>query len=110
MLTIIVVLTNLRKTLNINDECFKKERGWLYDWNFLGQCTATVEKITASDAMTKLWNAIITAFTKMWEIIAVNMPQVGNFFADYWIFIFPFILAIFFICFKMFEKLLGAVR
>ncbi|WP_342277346.1 hypothetical protein [Spiroplasma endosymbiont of Nephrotoma flavescens] len=55
-------------------------------------------KITASDAMTKLWNAIITAFTKMWEIIAVNMPQVGNFFADYWIFIFPFILAIFFIC------------
>ncbi|WP_342262632.1 MULTISPECIES: hypothetical protein [unclassified Spiroplasma] len=70
-----------------------------------------VTKITASDAaMTKLWNAIITAFTKMWEIIAVNMPQVGNFFADYWIFIFPFILAIFFICFKMFEKLLGAVR
>ncbi|WP_342278116.1 MULTISPECIES: hypothetical protein [unclassified Spiroplasma] len=57
-----------------------------------------------------MWNAIITAFTKMWEIIAVNMPQVGNFFADYWIFIFPFILAIFFICFKMFEKLLGAVR
>ncbi|WP_339024732.1 hypothetical protein [Spiroplasma endosymbiont of Agriotes lineatus] len=35
-----------------------------------------------------MWNAIITAFTKMWEIIAVNMPQVGNFFADYWIFIF----------------------
>ncbi|WP_339025267.1 hypothetical protein [Spiroplasma endosymbiont of Agriotes lineatus] len=40
----------------------------------------------------------------------VNMPQVSNFFVDYWIFIFPFILAIFFICFKMFEKLLGAVR
>ncbi|WP_339024238.1 hypothetical protein [Spiroplasma endosymbiont of Agriotes lineatus] len=55
---------------------------------------------------------IITAFTKMWEIIAVNMPQVSNFFADYhyWIFIFPFILTIFFICFKMFEKLLGEVR
>ncbi|WP_339024292.1 hypothetical protein [Spiroplasma endosymbiont of Agriotes lineatus] len=42
-----------------------------------------VTKITASDAMTKLWNAIITAFTKMWEIITVNMPQVNNFFADY---------------------------
>ncbi|WP_215826328.1 hypothetical protein [Spiroplasma endosymbiont of 'Nebria riversi'] len=39
-----------------------------------GEAPATVEKITASDAMTKLWNAIITAFTKMWEIIAVNMP------------------------------------
>ncbi|WP_342264196.1 hypothetical protein [Spiroplasma endosymbiont of Clivina fossor] len=51
---------------------------------FLADAPATVEKITASDAMTKLWNAIITAFTKMWEIIAVNMPQVGNFFADYW--------------------------
>ncbi|WP_215826296.1 hypothetical protein [Spiroplasma endosymbiont of 'Nebria riversi'] len=76
----------------------------------VGEAPATVEKITASGAMTKLWNAIITAFTKMWEIIAVNMPQVGNFFADYWIFIFPFILAILFICFKMFEKLLGAVR
>ncbi|WP_342224147.1 hypothetical protein [Spiroplasma endosymbiont of Asaphidion curtum] len=62
---------------------------------FLADAPATVEKITASDAMTKLWNAIITAFTKMWEIIVVNMPQVGNFFADYWIFIFPFILAIF---------------
>ncbi|WP_339023942.1 hypothetical protein [Spiroplasma endosymbiont of Agriotes lineatus] len=58
-----------------------------------------------------MWNAIITAFTKIWKIIAVvNMPQVSNFFVDYWIFIFPFILAIFFICFKMFEKLLGAVR
>ncbi len=74
---------------------------------FLTEAPA-VTKITASDAMTKLWNAIITAFTKMWEIIAVNMPQIGNFFADYWIFIFPFILAIFFICFKMFEKLPGA--
>ncbi|WP_215826081.1 hypothetical protein [Spiroplasma endosymbiont of 'Nebria riversi'] len=41
---------------------------------FLADAPATVEKITASDAMTKLWNAIITAFTKMWEIIAVNMP------------------------------------
>ncbi|WP_339024720.1 hypothetical protein [Spiroplasma endosymbiont of Agriotes lineatus] len=40
--------------------------------------------------------------------VPVNMLQFGNFFADYWIFIFPFILAIFFICFKMFEKLPGA--
>ncbi|WP_215825887.1 hypothetical protein [Spiroplasma endosymbiont of 'Nebria riversi'] len=47
---------------------------------FLTEAPA-VTKITASDAMTKLWNAIITAFTKMWEIIAVNMLQVGNFFA-----------------------------
>ncbi|WP_215825604.1 hypothetical protein [Spiroplasma endosymbiont of 'Nebria riversi'] len=75
---------------------------------FLTEAPA-VTKITASDAMTKLWNAIITAFTKMWEIIAVNMPQVGNFFAGYRIFIFPFILVIFFIRFKMFEKLLGSV-
>ncbi|WP_342263612.1 hypothetical protein [Spiroplasma endosymbiont of Clivina fossor] len=109
MLRLIVVLTNLRKTLNINDECFKKKGGDYMFGIFLTEAPA-VTKITASDAMTKLWNAIITAFTKMWEIIAVNMPQVGNFFADYWIFIFPFILAIFFICFKMFEKLLGAVR
>ncbi|WP_342263800.1 hypothetical protein [Spiroplasma endosymbiont of Clivina fossor] len=110
MLRLTVVLTNLRKTLNINDECFKEKGGDYMIGTFLADAPATAEKITANDAMTKLWNAIMTAFTKMWDIIAVNMPQVGNFFADYWIFIFPFILAIFFICFKMFEKLLGAVR
>ncbi len=32
---------------------------------FLADAPVTVEKITASDAMTKLWNAIITAFTKI---------------------------------------------
>ncbi|WP_256444898.1 hypothetical protein [Spiroplasma endosymbiont of 'Nebria riversi'] len=34
---------------------------------FLADAPATAEKITACDAMTKLWNAIMTAFTKMWD-------------------------------------------
>jgi hypothetical protein len=49
-----VVLTNLRKTLNINDECFKKKGGDYMFGTFLADAPATVEKITASDAMTKL--------------------------------------------------------
>ncbi|WP_339024237.1 hypothetical protein [Spiroplasma endosymbiont of Agriotes lineatus] len=52
-----MVLTNLRKTLNINDECFKKKGGDYVIGTFLTEAPA-VTKITASNAaMTKLWNA-----------------------------------------------------
>ncbi|WP_339025123.1 hypothetical protein [Spiroplasma endosymbiont of Agriotes lineatus] len=57
MLRLTVVLTNLRKTLNINDECFKEKGGDYMIGTFLADALATVEKIIASDAMTKLWNA-----------------------------------------------------
>lgn len=60
--------------------------------------------------MEKLWTAIIGVFAKIWEIINVNMPLVVEFFATYWIFLLPFILVLFFMVFKIFEKLLGAVR
>ncbi|WP_215825944.1 hypothetical protein [Spiroplasma endosymbiont of 'Nebria riversi'] len=53
MLRLIVVLTNLRKTLNINDECFKKKGGDYMIGTFLADTTATVEKITARDAKIK---------------------------------------------------------
>lgn len=60
--------------------------------------------------MEKLWTAIIGVFSKVWEVINTNMPLVVEFFATYWIFLLPFILVLFFMVFKIFEKLLGAVR
>lgn len=61
-------------------------------------------------SMEKLWTAIIGVFAKIWEVINTNVPLVVDFFATYWIFLLPFIFVLFFIPFKIFERLLGAVR
>ncbi|WP_339023911.1 hypothetical protein [Spiroplasma endosymbiont of Agriotes lineatus] len=48
-----MVLTNLRKTLNINDECFKEKGSDYMIGTFLTEATPpAVTKITASGAMT----------------------------------------------------------
>lgn len=66
------------------------------------------EEITAASSMEKFWNALIGTFGKVWDLINANMPKVVNFFAEYWFLMFGLVLVLFFMVFKIFEKLLPA--
>ncbi|WP_338968435.1 hypothetical protein [Spiroplasma endosymbiont of Lonchoptera lutea] len=67
--------------------------------------------ITGKQAISNLWNSMVGLFGKIWsDIISGQMPLVVDFFATYWIFLFPAIVGLFLFAFGMFEKLLLRVR